>query len=74
MSYLLQQTCNVYFPFRLTATDINDMDQDECDDTLGSDMDDRASDTDSKKGGSRGTSRGSSNDGKAQGNSSKPRR
>lgn len=50
------------------------MDQDECDDAMGSDMDDRASETDSKKDDSRGTSRGSSSDGKAQGNSSKPRR
>lgn len=50
------------------------MDQDECDDVMGSDMDDRASETDSKKDDSRGTSRGSSSDGKAQGNSSKPRR
>lgn len=58
----------------ITGADINDMDQDECDDTLGSDIDDRASESDSKKDGSRGTSRGSSNEGKSQGNSSKPRR
>ncbi|KAG4080191.1 hypothetical protein HA402_008262 [Bradysia odoriphaga] len=57
-----------------SAADINEMDQDECDDAMGSDMDDRASETDSKKDDSRGTSRGSSSDGKAQGNSSKPRR
>lgn len=62
------------FYFRITAADINEMDQDECDDVMGSDMDDRASETDSKKDDSRGTSRGSSSDGKAQGNSSKPRR
>lgn len=60
--------------FMRLVADMNDMDQDECDDTLGSDMDDRASETDSKKDGSRGTSRGSSNEGKSQGNSSKPRR
>lgn len=53
---------------------VDDMDQDECDETIGSDIDDRASETDSKKDGSRGTSRGSSNEGKSQGNSSKPRR
>lgn len=53
---------------------MNDMDQDECDETICSDVDDRASETDSKKDGSRGTSRGSSNEGKSQGNSSKPRR
>lgn len=53
--------------------DLNDMDADDGDETMGSDMDD---DTDSKKGGSRGTSRGSSHDGKTTGgsSSSKPRR
>ena len=46
--------------------DMNDLDQDDmCDDTMGSDMDDHASETDSKKD---GTSNGS------KGNSSKPRR
>lgn len=50
------------------------MDQDECDDGMCSDMDDRVSETDSKKEGSRGTSRGSSSEGKSHGNSSKPRR
>lgn len=56
-----------------TVNDLNDMDADDCDETMGSeDMDD---DTDSKKGGSRGTSRGSSHDGKTTGgSSSKPRR
>lgn len=49
------------------------MDQDECDETVGSDIDDHASETDSKKGGSR-NSRGSSSESKSQGNSSKPRR
>lgn len=57
----------------VSATDINELDPEECDDTMGSDMDDHTSETDSKKDGSRGTSRGSSNDGKGQ-NSSKPRR
>lgn len=52
----------------------DDMEQDDCDETLGSDTDDRASETDSKKSGSRGTSRGSSHEGKSQGNTSKPRR
>lgn len=52
----------------------DDMDQDDGDETLGSDTDDRASETDSKKDGSRGTSRGSSTEGKSQGNASKPRR
>lgn len=56
----------------ITVADMNDMDQDECDDTIGSDLED--GETDSKKDGSRGTSRGSSNEGKSQGNSSKPRR
>lgn len=59
----------------LLGADMNEMDPDDCDDAMGSDIDDRASETDSKKDGSRGTSRGSSNDGKGgQGNSSKPRR
>lgn len=53
---------------------MNDIDQDECDDVLCSDIDDPASETDSKKEGSRGTSRGSSNESKSHGNSSKPRR
>ncbi|XP_055850747.1 homeobox protein slou [Episyrphus balteatus] len=65
----------------MSAQDINDMDQDEmCDDAMSSDIDDRASETDSKKGGSR-NSRGSSSDGKGPGGSSggggggsKPRR
>lgn len=50
------------------------MDQEEiCDDTMGSDIEDHTSETDSKKGGSR-NSRGSSNEGKTQSGSSKPRR
>lgn len=49
------------------------MDQEE-DDVLCSDVDDPASETDSKKEGSRGTSRGSSSESKSHGNSSKPRR
>lgn len=63
----------LFFSHCSTVNDLNDMDADECDETMGSeDMDD---DTDSKKGGSRGTSRGSSHDGKATGgSSSKPRR
>lgn len=52
---------------------MNDMDQDD-DDVLCSDVDDPASETDSKKEGSRGTSRGSSSESKSHGNSSKPRR
>lgn len=52
---------------------MNDMDQEE-DDVLCSDVDDPASETDSKKEGSRGTSRGSSSESKSHGNSSKPRR
>lgn len=63
----------LYFTYRLVA-DINDDDQDECDDVMCSDIDDRASETDSKKESSRGTSRGSSNESKSHGNSSKPRR
>ncbi|XP_058468243.1 homeobox protein slou [Malaya genurostris] len=52
-----------------SAKDMNDIEQDELgDDTMGSDIDDHASETDSKKDGSR------SGDGKSQGNSSKPRR
>lgn len=47
------------------------MEMDDCDDAMGSDLDDHISETDSKKGGSRG-SRGS--DGKSQGTGSKPRR
>ncbi|XP_055907829.1 homeobox protein slou [Eupeodes corollae] len=61
----------------MSAQDINDMNHDEmCDDAMSSDIDDRASETDSKKGGSR-NSRGSSSDGKGPGGSgggSKPRR
>ncbi|XP_055315671.1 homeobox protein slou-like isoform X4 [Sitodiplosis mosellana] len=57
-----------------SVADINDDDQDECDDVMCSDIDDRTSETDSKKEGSRGTSRGSSNESKSHGNSSKPRR
>lgn len=54
-----------------TAKDMNDLDQEEMgDDTMGSDIDDHASETDSKKDGA--SSR--SGDGKSQGNSSKPRR
>ncbi|XP_053698413.1 homeobox protein slou [Sabethes cyaneus] len=54
-----------------SAKDMNDIEQDELgDDTMGSDIDDHASETDSKKDG--GSSR--SGDGKSQGNSSKPRR
>lgn len=55
----------------LTAQDINEMDQDECDDGMSSDIDDGGSDTDSKK-----DSRGSSSDGKGNGGGggSKPRR
>lgn len=50
----------------------DDMDQDDmCDD--GSDVDDHASETDSKKSGSR-TPHDSTGDGKSQGSSSKPRR
>lgn len=49
------------------------MDPDD-DDVLCSDVDDPASETDSKKEGSRGTSRGSSSESKSHGNSSKPRR
>lgn len=63
-----------FYFFCVSFAVADDMDQDECDETIGSDIDDRASETDSKKGGSRGTSRGSSNEGKSQGNSSKPRR
>lgn len=58
----------------LVADIHDDDDQDECDDVMCSDIDDRASETDSKKEGSRGTSRGSSNESKSHGNSSKPRR
>lgn len=58
----------------LVADMHDDDDQDECDDVMCSDIDDRASETDSKKEGSRGTSRGSSNESKSHGNSSKPRR
>lgn len=64
---------NVVILYFLVA-DMNDIDHDECDDVLCSDIDDRASETDSKKEGSRGTSRGSSNESKSHGNSSKPRR
>lgn len=54
-----------------SAKDMNDLDQEEMgDDTMGSDIDDHASETDSKKDGA--SSR--SGDGKSQGNSSKPRR
>ncbi|XP_067631941.1 homeobox protein slou [Eurosta solidaginis] len=56
----------------MSAHDLNDMDQDDmCDDGMSSDIDDHASETDSKKGGSR------NGDGKSQGGSgggSKPRR
>lgn len=61
-----------FSPSFVSSIVADDMDQDDCDET--SDIDDRASETDSKKDGSRGTSRGSSNEGKSQGNSSKPRR
>lgn len=51
--------------------DMNDLEQEDMgDDTMGSDIDDHASETDSKKDGT--SSR--SGDGKSQGNSSKPRR
>ncbi|XP_055617962.1 homeobox protein slou [Toxorhynchites rutilus septentrionalis] len=54
-----------------SVKDMNDIEQDEMgDDTMGSDIDDHASETDSKKDGT--SSR--SGDGKSQGNSSKPRR
>lgn len=63
------------FPFtNLFLLVADDMDREECDDGMCSDMDDRASETDSKKEGSLGTSRGSSIEGKSHGNSSKPRR
>lgn len=67
--------CGINFSFsNLFSLVADDMDQEECDDGMCSDMDDRASETDSKKEGSRGTSRGSSSEGKSHGNSSKPRR
>lgn len=71
-----ENLCFLFFSLSLSGSHevADDMDQDECDETIGSDIDDRASETDSKKDGSRGTSRGSSNEGKSQGNSSKPRR
>ncbi|XP_062539772.1 homeobox protein slou [Armigeres subalbatus] len=54
-----------------SAKDMNELDQEDMgDDTMGSDIDDHASETDSKKDGA--SSR--SGDGKSQGNSSKPRR
>lgn len=62
---------SIYF---YLVADINDHDQEECDDVMCSDIDDRASEAESKKGGSRGTSRGSPNESKSHGNSSKPRR
>uniref|UniRef100_A0A182QKB7 Homeobox domain-containing protein n=1 Tax=Anopheles farauti TaxID=69004 RepID=A0A182QKB7_9DIPT len=56
---------------RLAVKDVNDIDQDDMgDDTMGSDMDDHASETDSKKDGSNNRN----GDSKSQGNSSKPRR
>lgn len=59
-------------PFPISCSVKDDMDQDDmCDD--GSDVDDHASETDSKKSGSR-TPHDSTGDGKSQGSSSKPRR
>lgn len=71
LQFFFSRRCFVIFGL---VADINDDDQDECDDVMCSDIDDRASETDSKKEGSRGTSRGSSNESKSHGNSSKPRR
>lgn len=51
-----------------------EMDQDDmCDDTMGSDVDDHISETDSKKGSSR-SSRANSSETKSQNGGSKPRR
>lgn len=62
---------NINFVFLLIFPGNDLMEMDDCDDAMGSDLDDHISETDSKKGGSRG-SRGS--DGKSQGTGSKPRR